>query len=87
MTTEFVWGQSGETGWSGGTPFTAEQIERSQREFMLLFSGYCPSRHPRCVPGRGGWTKAHSLGVGLLLLAGALLLLHAMGRHFWRKSQ
>lgn len=80
-------GEDDRTGGSEGTPFTAEQIERWQRELMLLFSGHCPSRRPRCAPGCDGWTRARPLGAGLLLLAGALLPLHAMGRRFWRKNR
>ncbi|GBQ52198.1 hypothetical protein ACM0P6_02950 [Komagataeibacter sucrofermentans] len=78
-------GNQGEA--TGGSPVSADYINRMQDEIMQMISGDCASRHRQSVPERVRFRAMHVWAVCLLLPAGAALLLHAKGRHSSRKSR
>ena len=72
---------------TGGSPVSADYINRVQDEIMQMISGDCASRHRQSVPARARFRAMRSWAACLLLPAGAALLLHAMGRRSSRKSR
>lgn len=85
--TETVVFSGNREGVTGGSPVSADYINRVQGEIMQMISGGCASRHPQSVPARARCRAVHFWAVCLLLPAGAALLLHAMGRRSSRKSR